>query len=89
LYTYERTEWSMLFPPESIHICKSDKNTLSLIPFLFLDHSSSWEESLSTVKAESSSRPKKIKIYLSEVKTDPKYQVKPVLYKTMHHLLQP
>jgi len=32
---------------------------------LFLDHSSSSEESLSTVKAESSSRPKKIKIYLT------------------------
>jgi len=26
---------------------------------------------------------------LSEVKTDSKYQVKPVPYKTMHHLLQP
>jgi hypothetical protein len=32
------------------------------LPFLFLDHSSSWEESLSTVGAKPSSGPEKIDI---------------------------
>jgi hypothetical protein len=32
------------------------------LPFLFLDHSSSWEVSLSIVRAEPSSRPEKIDI---------------------------
>jgi hypothetical protein len=71
-----------------MHICKSDKNTCSIIPFLFLDHSSSWEEPLSTVKAESSSRPKKDKYLLKrEAETFSKYQIKPVPYKTVHLLL--